>query len=66
MSKIQAASVESSLLLSMKRYASPAGTATTRKAVTRNWVNKPAIGASNGLLLAKNSENGRMPSFPSS
>ncbi len=54
------------VLFSMKRYASPEGTATTRKAVTKYCAKSPANGVSNGLLLAKNEENGSMRSLPSS
>ena len=46
------------LLLNMKRYASPAGTATTSNDVTKYCANSPAIGALNGRLLAKNLEKG--------
>jgi len=52
--------------LIINRYASPGGGASIKVHETMYWANRPAKGALNGLLLAKNTAYGRMPSRPSS
>lgn len=52
--------------LRMKLYASPGGGANMMMTETTQCSKRPAKGALKGLLLAKNPENGRIPSRPSS
>lgn len=53
-------------LFSINMYASPDGTAMMTSEVTSHCVKSPAKGVLKGLLLAKNEENGMMPSLPNS
>ena len=52
--------------LKKKRYASPGGGSKIDIELTIHWTNNPAIGVLNGQSLAKNDDNGRIPSRPSS
>jgi len=50
----------------MRRYASPGGGSKIYNELTTHWTNNPAIGVRNGQSLAKNDDQGRIPSRPSS